>query len=156
MDGNVTETFSQILSTVANRYSFEAFEHKGEEQWPSAAGEYLHAMITFLGDYRGVISLTMPNALCGEMATNVLGLSRSDITSPFEEKAFKQFALIVCSELIVSKLGETCSCEITMPKICRVDSGKWRELSADTHGRVRMWMGRKPLLGTLLLERRDQ
>ncbi len=151
MDSTTSQMFSEALARVFQRYSSARTEMNAAKNWPSEAGEYLHASIAFNGAAEGVITITMP-MLLGVTMAEIFEMKRADGRTLACEEALSLVVSVVCHECAVSQHGEGVAYAPTVPVIYKVDSGKWRELSADTSCTVRMFVNDQPLLLTYAVE----
>lgn len=151
LDRTLRAKFLDVLSEVLERFAFMFVE--GAEEGAAGSdprGEYLYAVITFSGRTQGVITLLAPDALCREMAANILGMDAGELAETAGEDAIKELVNIICGELTVVLYGDADVFNLTVPALYRVDKGKWREFSADPDS-VKLSVEGQPLIANLMI-----
>jgi CheY-specific phosphatase CheX len=143
------EKFLGVLSGVLERFAFVFVEASDGD--PGIAGfkdRLLQAAIMFRGKAEGAIALSAPAALCKEMAANILGMDPEEADDDAGEDALKEIVNVICGEMMPVLFGEKEVVDLTVPALCRIDSGKWQELAADP-GTVKLWVEDQPILASL-------
>jgi CheY-specific phosphatase CheX len=154
MQTTTADVFRSVAENVLERFAFtlaeEDVDSSPDEAWRKRGCSYLHSSIAFSGPAEGVVNLTAPEELCRELAANVLGGEVSEMGRTQAEDALKELANVMCGELTERLYGEKAVFDLTVPSVCEIDGGKWRELTADANA-LRLKVETGVLLANLVL-----
>lgn len=130
VDGMQVET---TFLEVVERLAFMFGDPCSAEDVAETDGTWLSASIPFRGTVTdGTISLAIPEALCAEIAANILGLDTEDISSDFVSRdSFKEMLNVVAGHIVPELQGEHGGFDLGVPEL--------NELAAETVWRAADW-----------------
>ncbi len=144
--------FLETIRDVLEQFAFMFCESDDEKLFRDCQGPFLHVSITFSRGGResgqAALSLTAPESMAVELAGNILGLDPAEVDADAGPDALKELINVVCGEVIPKLYGNKEVFDLTVPSLCRIDSGKWNELVADPDN-LRLWVDDRPMLAML-------
>lgn len=78
MASKYSELIGEVFCKVLETQAFMFGEPVDIEDLLTRAGEYIKTQMGFAGPLKGTLALAMPEAMCTEVAANVLGLEPDD------------------------------------------------------------------------------
>jgi hypothetical protein len=130
MDPKIRTQFEAAISEVLERFAFMFQEPEGE----AVAGvpgldaplDAYQATMEYTGaDACGRLRVSAPQALCRDMAANILGRERDAVSSEDAEDSLKEFLNIVCGRLTGLLYGQKAVIQLSVPVLHRFDANRW-------------------------------
>jgi chemotaxis protein CheY-P-specific phosphatase CheC len=122
------------------------------DEAPLYPGDVVMARMEFKGPFRGSLSLALPQALCPEIAANVLGLEPDDDEAVAgAEDAFKELLNVTCGQVLTKMAGEDPVFDLTVPTVELLLEDGWKALAAQL-GTVAIDIDEVPAMLCLTLE----
>lgn len=148
---SIKEVLRRVVEDVLERFAFMFMDTEDEQRLSDFSGEFRHVLITFNGEKRGALTITAPLSMCKVLAANVLGEDEDEVDESAGDDALSELANVVCGSLIPELFDNQVVYDLTVPRIYRIGSDKWRELAADQNA-VAVWVDEQPLLFNLMTE----
>lgn len=131
MSDNVQEirmTFSGLIEQMA----FLFVDPSDPDDLALDEGSLLASSVSVTGDVEGRVEVAMAEALCRELAANMLGEDDpDDITEEQAADSFRELANVVCGHLVTTIAGNDIICEISPPTVTRLAEDDARALADD-------------------------
>lgn len=137
------KVFMNVLEQTAFMFAFPAdkSEISGTERT-----KYLQAYITFSGHQTGLISITMPEDICTEIAANILGMEPEDEQVKEQgEDAILEMLNILCGQFLTAVEGEKPVFDLSVPMMSRLSYEDWTILKTQQNTAVTL-IDRDPVL----------
>lgn len=126
-----SELISEVFCSVLETQAFMFGEPVDLEDLPPRAGEYIKAQMGFAGPLKGTLALAMPEAMCTEVAANVLGLDLDDDeAADSAQDALQELLNVVCGQVLTELAGEEPVFDLTVPEVTAVGDAEWSALLA--------------------------
>ncbi len=124
----ITEVFCTVLEELAFLFG----DPIDKAEMPEPQGELVQARIAYHGEQSGELRLTLPRALCGVVAANVLGLEPDD---PDAERraldALGELLNVICGQTLTALAGEQAIFNLTPPQVQNLPADQWRSTLHD-------------------------
>jgi chemotaxis protein CheY-P-specific phosphatase CheC len=102
--------------------------------------------MTFSGPFKGTVYLGAPEAMCRDLAANVLGLKPGDEPAPhLPRDAFQELLSVTCGHLLTALAGEDPVFDLAPPEMATLDQKGWETFVA-TPGAVQLVVDEHPVL----------
>ena len=122
----IAEVFIGIIERLA--YMFGETAEDGEA--PTDFPEGLKAELTFRGHAEGKLTLLAPQAVCAELAANVLGVDEDKIDASAAADALGELLNVFCGNLLTKLAGSEPIFTMTAPSVEHATQDEWNAVSA--------------------------
>ena len=122
------ESFCDVLEKLAFMFA----EPAPKEELPGDVPGSVQARMTFSGDIVGSLALTVPEAMCNDIAANVLGMDADDESVLGRtHDALKEVLNVVCGYTLTAIGGEAALVDLSVPHVTELDEAGWATVLAD-------------------------
>jgi len=122
------DLFANALGGVLEDMAFIFTDQLAEDELSADPGESLAVEMSFLGPQRGTVTLAAQFALCVELAVNMLGSERDDVSRPMASDALKEILNMACGQFLVDKFGSRPVFNLTVPEVKAIGPAEWSAL----------------------------
>lgn len=120
------ELLREVLSETLEGFAFLLAEPTGTVPYPSTL--YLRGTITFHSiDHTEQLTIVAPEALCREMAANILGVEIEEIPVGAMEDALQELSNVVAGSYAARRFGTAEACDIDAPVSSRLTAAQASE-----------------------------
>jgi hypothetical protein len=132
MDTNDSAMLLQVFSSVFEDFAFMFVDADDDPPEPdSECCPCLLAQISFSGrDHQGRLEAAAPEALCEELAENILGTGREELPDDAAEQAITEVLNVACGYLLAEKFGTDEVFDLSIPETRTLSESEWNELAA--------------------------
>jgi len=124
-----SELVAQVFCEVLEKLAFMFGEPAGKEKSVPTEPAYIQTKMTYTGQTRGMLALTVPASLCPHIAANVLGIDPDDERAVAASlDALKEVLNVTCGHVLTALAGETPVFDLSVPRTSTLDAGQWTEL----------------------------
>ncbi len=140
---------AKVFARVAEDLAFMFTESPDEELDEPAGNAFAKAHMSFHGPFSGTLSVAVPESMCAQIASNVLGLDPGDelfIQQPYD--ALKELLNVTCGNLLTAMAGEEPVFDLQPPEVTVLDRAGW-DAFKDSPGTVPFIVEDEPVLLSL-------
>ena len=132
MADNRAELVGVSFCDVLEKLAFMFAEPTPKEELPRSVPASVQARMTFSGDLAGSLALTVPEAMCTDIAANVLGMDAGDESVLGRtHDALKEVLNVVCGYTLTAIGGEAALVDLSVPHVTELDETGWATVLAD-------------------------
>jgi chemotaxis protein CheY-P-specific phosphatase CheC len=136
----------KVFSGVVENFAYMFAETPEEGEFPHGEPPFVMARMTFSGPFKGTVYLGAPEAMCRDLAANVLGLKPGDEPAPhLPRDAFQELLSVTCGHLLTALAGEDPVFDLAPPEMATLDQKGWETFVA-TPGAVQLVVDEHPVL----------
>ncbi len=107
MEQNRNDVLRGVFSSILENMAFMFADAAEEEEIFDAGAPYVRAEMTFQGPTKGTIAIAVPEAMCPELAGNILGIDPEDeMIAARPHDALKELLNVTCGNVLTA-LEET-------------------------------------------------
>ena len=101
-------TIDEVFLDVVEKLAFMFGDPCDVSELPSDGGIWSRASIRFHGGVSGVVSLSVPDDLCLEIAENILGMDMDEVEDELElgRDSLKEMLNVICGHVVPVLQGE--------------------------------------------------
>jgi chemotaxis protein CheY-P-specific phosphatase CheC len=135
MNEEQKQLMARIVSDVMEQMSFMFTGRVDRGALEASGARFIQARIAFSGPIRGALTLVIPDTMCTELASNILGMEAdATLVRSSAIDAFKEILNVICGHVIGGLAGEQESCEIQPPTAQALTPRQWEalEMSEET------------------------
>ena len=137
MEANIDEIIGEVVYDVFEKLAFMFGEVALSDELPEPAERNVKASMTYSGNTKGSISLTVPAEVCPEIAANVLGKDPDDdIVKAQAGDALKEVLNVLCGNILTAVAGEGPVFDLSVPEVSDLDAAEWVALLEDERTKV--------------------
>lgn len=126
------ETINATFLDVVEQLTFMFGEPEDKTELAFDGGAFTQATMDFDGDVVGTLSVTVPAAITGEIAANILGLDAEDLTDQaMLDDALAEMLNVVCGHVIMAIVGKGANFVLRSPQVVPVDDARLVGMLAD-------------------------
>lgn len=132
MKNNYQELVGEVFCDVLEKLAFMFAEAPDDTEAPEIPAHCVRTGIDFTGIQTGSLSLIVPQALCPEIAANMLGVEEEDELA--EERAIdalKELLNVTCGHVLTRLASEEAVFDLSVPSVNKLDLAGWEERSRD-------------------------
>jgi chemotaxis protein CheY-P-specific phosphatase CheC len=142
-----------VFSQVAENLAFMFIDTPEDEDFDLGVTKFVRASMRFHGPFAGRLAIAVPEAMCPEIAANVLGLDPGDelvTNQPYD--ALKELLNVTCGNLLTAVAGDDPVFDLTVPEVEPLNRDAWDAFKEEA-GVVSFVVEDKPVL--LRFDRED-
>ena len=119
-------TIEEVFLDVVEKLAFMFGEPCDASEVSAESGVWSRASIRFHGDVSGVVSLSVPDELCLEIAENILGMDMGDVEDELEvgRDSLKEMLNVVCGHVVPVMQGEGSDVALDVPLLESVSAAE--------------------------------
>jgi chemotaxis protein CheY-P-specific phosphatase CheC len=152
MSIDVQEKIGSIFLDTVETLTFMFGDPVDKDDVPHMDVEWSQTRIDFKGAKSGYLALTVPSAVCTEIAANIMGLDEEEITdSSVSFDALKELLNVVSGHIVPSLQGEDNDFVLSIPSLETIDGNACFDLKNDP-GTTCFNLDGNPVLLTLRIE----
>ncbi len=126
MESDLKRTAATVFAGVLENLAFMFMETPEERDLPSGTPPYVEARMTFVGPFEGALTLAAPEAMCPELAANVLGLDPDDeFVRQRPGDSLKELLNVTCGNLLSTLAGDEPIFDLTVPELHSLSEEEW-------------------------------
>ncbi len=115
---------NRVFTDVLEQMAFMFCDEGSPDDFAGHAEEILLAQMGFEGAMTGSLSLAVPQAMCPDLAANLLGTEPEDAEEPrIYQDALKELLNVTCGNVLTALGGEEPVFDLTVPEVSAMDSG---------------------------------
>lgn len=129
MDKDHGEEVFGVFCDVLQDLVFMFAERADEDVFESDAGPFIRAGMEFKGQMSGGLRLSLPERMCKEVASNMLGVDEDhELISDGGQDSVKELLNTVCGQMLTRIAGTDPVFDLTVPEISPLAEEEWIEL----------------------------
>ena len=117
MSIDIKETIGTIFLDTVETLTFMFGDPVDKGDIPHMETEWLKTTISFTGARNGLLSLTVPAEVCGEIAANIMGMDEDEISEQVSKDALKELLNVVSGHIVPSVQGEDNDFTLSIPTL---------------------------------------
>ncbi|MCP4644249.1 MAG: chemotaxis protein CheX [bacterium] len=146
MEANPKEVLGQVFPEILENLAFMFADEADPAELQDPPEDGITAAMEFTGQFSGSIAVTVPAAMCLELAANMLGVDEEDERAMDKARdALKELLNITCGHVLTSLAGEEPVFDLSVPRVEDLDPASWPALTEDA-GAVGCLVDDAPLL----------
>jgi len=132
MQAEQEETLSRTFASILEKQAFLFAEPVEKTELAVEGFGLMQARMAFSGHWRGTLTLAVPEALCPEIAANMLGNEPDDEKAiSCSQDALKELLNVVCGSLLIALAGEKPVFDLFVPEVSSLSDEACRKLLDD-------------------------
>ena len=128
---DASDTLTEVFCDVVEKLAFMFGEPADTADLDIQGQQCLLAAMNFSGELTGSMALALPQAMCDEIAANVMGLEPDDLADEHRADAVKEALNVTCGNVLTALAGEKPIFDLTIPQVAAIDPAAWAKLAAD-------------------------
>lgn len=126
------ELLGGVFCEVIEQLAFMFGEPTDKRDLPEGVDACLLTSMTFSGAMNGSIEVVVPEAMCVQIAGNVLGLEPDDDrVMASAGDALKEVLNVVCGHVLTGIAGDQPVFNLSVPTTKAIDAGEWKSVLDD-------------------------
>jgi len=126
MQESKEEIISNVVIDVLEELAFMFGEKVDKDELPKNGAGYIQVKMGFTGPQNGEISLTVPEGVSAEIASNILGVDlEEDEVKENNYDALKEVLNVICGQVLTSLEGEEPIFDLSVPENHAIGADEW-------------------------------
>jgi len=132
MDEEKKELIEEVFCDVLERFAFMFAEPVPLDELSFSESGFMKVGMSFAGELTGRIGLVVPGTMCGELASNVLGLDFGDEISEEQAKdSLRELLNVICGQFLTTYAGEEPVFDLSIPEVSKIEEDECKLLSEE-------------------------
>ena len=124
-----SDKLNEVFCEVLEKLAFMFAEPASNSALPCEVEKSVEASMSFTGAMQGKCLLMVPEALCPEIAANILGLDSDDELATLRaQDALKELLNVTCGRILTALAGTEPVFDLTVPVIMEGGAQEWKAL----------------------------
>lgn len=133
MRSDISEIVATTFVDIAEQLTFMLGDQVDKSELATPEGAVLRAYMDFKGDLSGSLDLYIGEAVCAELAANILGIDAEDVEGESQSlDALKETLNVVGGRIVREIGGGSMRFELTPPAVETLAAGAWPEVLASS------------------------
>lgn len=129
MDKDHSEEVFEVFCDVLQDLVFMFAERAEDEEMVPGSGPFIQAGMEFKGQMSGGLRLSVPERMCKEVASNMLGVDEDhELVSDGGQDSVKELLNTICGQMLTRIAGTDPVFDLTVPEITPLAEDEWIEI----------------------------